>query len=132
MRQAQKQRDLKVDLRSYRKNMAELDKIQSRLEALGETVAVQASASENFRKQVRRVYGLPPTDEVRRLKARRKELWSITTMCEYWISSIPNERTRDIFRRHFINGEKYTQIAEFYGIEVESVRKLVQRKLKSP
>ncbi len=132
MRRAESSRDLKTDLRNYRKNIAELEKVQRKLELLGETVMVQASASETFRKQMRRVYGLPPTDEVRKLKARRQQLWNITSWVEYWISSIPDLRSREIFRRHFVEGEKYAQIAPDYGLEIESIRKIVQRRLKNP
>ena len=132
MRKAEKQRDLKTDLRNYRKNIARLEKVNAKLESLSETVAVQSSATENWRKQVRRVYGLPPTDEVRRLKAERKELWSATAMGEYWVAGIPEERTRERFRRHFFQGETYTVLAADYGVQPESIRKIVQRKIKSP
>lgn len=132
MRKAEKQRDLKTDLRNYRKNIARLEKVNAKLESLSETVAVQSSATENWRKQVRRVYGLPPTDEVRRLKAERKELWSATAMVEYWVAGIPEECTREIFRRHFFQGETYAALAADYGVQPESIRKIVQRKIKSP
>lgn len=132
MRKAEKQRDLKTDLRNYRKNITRLEKVNAKLESLSETVAVQSSATENWRKQVRRVYGLPPTDEVRRLKAERKELWSATAMVEYWVAGIPEKRTREIFRRHFFQGETYAVLAANYGVQPESIRKIVQRKIKSP
>lgn len=132
MRKAEKQRDLKTDLKNYRKNIARLEKVNAKLESLSETVAVQSSTTENWRKQVRRVYGLPPTDEVRRLKAERKELWSATAMVEYWVAGIPEERTREIFRRHFFQGETYAALAADYGVQPESIRKIVQRKIKSP
>lgn len=132
MRKAVKQRDLKTDLKNYRRNAARLEKVNAKLESLSETVAVQSSATESWRKQVRRVYGLPPTDEVRRLKAERKELWSATAMVEYWVAGIPEERTREIFRRHFFQGETYAALAADYGVQPESIRKIVQRKIKSP
>lgn len=125
-------RDLHEDLKNYRRYIKRLEKVESRLAEMNDVILVQASVPETFHKKMRRVYGLPPTDKARRLKAERKRLWTVTSMVELYVSTIEDRRTREIFRRHFIGGETYAAIAESLGLSPESVRKVVQRKLKSP
>lgn len=131
-RPAENIRDLHSDLRCYRRYLRELGRIEQRLAALGTISTVQTSVSENFRKQMRRVYGLPPTDEVRRLKARRKELWTVTSMVEFWVSTIEDERVRAVFRGHFLEGMTYAELSRELGVKPETARKIVQRKLRTP
>ena len=134
-RQAEVTRDIRADLEHYRKNKEKIEKLDAKIEKLKDVDIVETCTNEQFRKQVRRVYGLPPTSEVRKLKAERKELWHITAMTEQFVSMLEDNDTREIFRLKYLEGEKrptYKEISAALDgrLQPESVRKIIQRAFK--
>lgn len=128
-------RDIHEDLKNYRRYKSELRKIDAKLDKLKDVDMVESCANEQFRKQVRRVYGLPPTSEVKKLKAQRKTLWYITAMTEQWVSMLEDCVVREIFRQKFLEGDckpTYSDVAAALGIRIkpESVRKMISRTIK--
>lgn len=128
-------RDIREDLKNYRRYKAELRKIDAKLDKLKDVDVVESCANEQFRKQVRRVYGLPPTSEVQKLKAERKSLWYITAMTEQWVSMLEDCVVREMFRLKFLEGDSkptYSEVADAFNIRIkpESVRKIISRTIK--